>query len=123
MNLVVDPFPPRLGGIGSIENGHFVVLVFEPSQHVLNSCFRGCSSGFLSFWVVDVEEFGIRVWVVIPSVFSYVENFCLDGGPLEVALDWGRLENIERDLLKDKTFAGYQTLPTSGQPDHDLVGK
>ena len=86
-DLVEDPLTASFGGVGRVEDGHFIGLVLEPVQHV---CDGGFSSGFsrlLALGVVDVEELGIRVRVVGASIFTNIEDFGVDRGPSKVSLD------------------------------------
>jgi len=50
----------------------------KPFKHVGYSSFSRRFSSLFTFGVVDIEELGIWMGIVCPSVFADVENFGFD---------------------------------------------
>lgn len=80
-DLVVDPFPPGFRRVGGVEDGDFVFFVFEPFEHVSHGGFGGRLSSLFALGVVYIEELGVGMRVVCPSVLADIEDFGFDGRP------------------------------------------
>jgi hypothetical protein len=105
---LLDPAAARLRAVGGVEDGDDAARL-EPGYHVVDSCFRGRTAHALSLHIIDVEEVGGRMGVVVSAVAAYVEDSGINGEPLEVALGCGGRPSVWDLPATDNGSQGLET--------------
>lgn len=83
---LLDPPTSFLGAVSSIKDGDYSILLLEPLQHVNQCSLSSSASHTLALCIALVEEVCGRLWSIASSVVAYIEDFGIDGKPLEVTL-------------------------------------
>jgi len=90
---LLDPTAAGLRTVRCVENGDDAALL-EELQHICDGGFCGGLSHALSLQIIDIEEIGGWVGVVLSAVVAYIEDLGIDGQPFEVALSCVRESSV-----------------------------
>jgi len=90
---LLDPTASGLRTVRCVENGDDAALL-EELQHICDGGFCGGLSHALSLQIIDIEEIGGWVGVVLSAVVAYIEDLGIDGQPFEVALSCVRESSV-----------------------------